>query len=179
MPTHIALLRGINVGGKNLLAMKDLARLLESLDLRKVRTYLQSGNVVFQSSTKSPATLSNKIAAAISESRGFKPHVLVFSAAQLENAITANPFPEAEADPKTLHLFFLASLPTDPDLESLAKLKAPDERFHLTDHVFYLHAPSGIARSKLAAQAEKRLGVPATARNWRTVMKLMDLAAAV
>ncbi len=90
----------------------------------------------------------------------------------------SNPFPEAEAEPKTLHLFFLASAPEAADIESLTEAKSPSERFHLTDHVFYLHAPDGIGRSKLAANAEKYLGVAITARNWRTVQKLREMAEA-
>ena len=105
-------------------------------------------------------------------------HVLILSADQLEDAIESNPFPEAEAEPKTLHLFFLAWAPAAPDIESLTEAKSPSERFHLTDHVFYLHAPDGIGRSKLAANAEKFLGVAATARNWRTVQKLREMAKA-
>ena len=175
MEIWIALLRGINVGGKHILPMKELVRLLESLKLRDVTTYIQSGNVVFRSAAKTPARLADKIAAAIEADYGFRPHVLVFGADRLQESIASNPFAEGEAEPKTLHLFFLGARPDAPDLESLTKLKATDERFHLADDVFYLYAPNGIARSKLAAQVEKSLGVPVTARNWRTTQKLMEL----
>jgi uncharacterized protein (DUF1697 family) len=74
---------------------------------------------------------------------------------------------------KSLHFFFLASTPAKPDLDALAKLKSSSEEFKLGKNVFYLHAPDGIGRSKLAAKVEKALGVPATARNWNTVSKLM------
>ena len=179
MPTWIALFRGINVGGSNVLPMKELVRVLESLGLKDVQTYIQSGNVVFQSSGKPPAKLNEKIAAAIQKRRGFRPHVLILSAARLNEIAASNPFPEAEANPKSLHVFFLDSTPgTGPgtDLKSLTKIKAPAERFRLIDDVFYLHAPDGIGRSRLAASVEKRLGVPTTARNWRTVQKLIEMA---
>ncbi len=178
MTTWIALFRGINVGGRNLLPMKELSRDLGALGLEDVRTYIQSGNVVFRSARSDSAALSAGIATRVEESHGFRPHVLLLTAGQLDAAIEANPFPEAEAEPKTLHLFFLAAPPATPDLEALERAKAPAERFQLTDPVFYLHAPGGIGRSKLAANAEKLLGVPATARNWRTVQKLRQMAQA-
>ena len=178
MSTWIVLLRGINVGGKNILPMNELVRLLQSLHLENIKTYIQSGNAIFRSSTEISPTLTANIATKIESRHGFKPHVLILSADQLENAIVSNPFPEAEAEPKTLHLFFLASAPAAPDIESLTEAKSPSERFHLRGQVFYLHAPEGVGRSKLAAKAEKYLGVAATARNWRTVQKLWAMAKA-
>ena len=102
--------------------------------------------------------------------------MLILSADQLANTIEANPFPEAESEPKTLHLFFLSSVPAAADIESISERKSHSERFHLANRVFYLHAPDGIGRSKLAASAEKLLGVTVTARNWRTVQKLREMA---
>ncbi len=84
--------------------------------------------------------------------------------------------PEAVIDPSSLHLEFLASPPKSPDLKKLASLRKESERFHLTQGVFYLHAPEGVGRSKLAASSEKLLGVPMTDRNWRTVCKVMEMA---
>jgi uncharacterized protein (DUF1697 family) len=176
METWILLLRGINVGGKSILPMAELVQDLESLGLRDVKTYIQSGNVVFRSSGEIPATLDADIAAKIEDRHGFRPHVLILSIDQWRDAMESNPFPEAEAEPRTVHLFFLAAAPVAPDLKSLANAKAPSERFHLADRVFYLHAPDGIGRSKLVAKTEKLLGVPATARNWRTIQKLWEMA---
>jgi uncharacterized protein (DUF1697 family) len=176
MKTYIALLRGINVGGKNILPMKELAALLEGLGLKAVATYLNSGNVVFQSDTTDADRLAGEIKAAIGQSFGFTPQLLIRSGQELKDAMAANPFPEGESQPKTLHLFFLASPPVGPDLAGLEAIKTATERFKLVGSVFYLHAPDGIGRSKLAARAEKLLGVPATARNWRTVDKVMALA---
>jgi uncharacterized protein (DUF1697 family) len=87
-----------------------------------------------------------------------------------------NPFPEAETDPASLHLGFLASTPKNPDLKKLDSLRKESERFYLIDNVFYLHVPEGVGRSKLAASIEKLLGVPMTDRNWRTVCKIKELA---
>ncbi|MCH9650063.1 MAG: DUF1697 domain-containing protein [Deltaproteobacteria bacterium] len=175
MNTYIALLRGINVGGKNLLPMKELVAIFEKLAARKVKTYIQSGNVVFQSEQEL-SQFSTRLAAGIKKSYGFEPQVLVLGLDAIENAMTANPYPEAEEDPKSLHLGFLASEPQNPDLEKLDSLRKESERFHLSEQVFYLHAPEGIGRSKLAARAEKLLGVPMTSRNWRTVCKIKEMA---
>jgi uncharacterized protein (DUF1697 family) len=94
----------------------------------------------------------------------------------MAQAIVANPFPEAEAEPKSLHLYFLTVPPENPDLKTLDRLKQDNERYSLNDKVFYLHAPDGVGRSKLATQVEKALGVAATARNWRSVCKIMAMA---
>jgi uncharacterized protein (DUF1697 family) len=94
----------------------------------------------------------------------------------IEKAIRKNPFPEATSGPKVLHVGFLASVPEKPDLKKLESLKTNSERFHLVDKVFYLHAPAGIGRSKLAANAERFLGVAMTNRNWRTVCTIREMA---
>jgi uncharacterized protein (DUF1697 family) len=176
MTTYIALFRGINVGGKNKLPMKDLVATLDGVGARDVATYIQSGNAVFQSEEQDALLLSETIEAAIKERHGFEPRVLLLTSEEMERAMGANPFPEAESEPKTLHLYFLAAPPENPDLDALEGIKGDRERFVLGDGVFYLHAPDGIGRSKLAASIEKLLGVPVTARNWRTVRKVMEMA---
>lgn len=176
MKTYIALFRGINVGGNNILPMKELAALLEKLGAHGVKTYIQSGNAVFRHQAERASQLSSRISAAIKESHSFEPRVLLLDLVEMEQAMASNPFPEAESDPKTLHLYFLASAPRNPDLEMLDSLQKDNEQFKLIDNVFYLHAPDGIGRSKLAERVEKALGVAATARNWRTVSKIMVLA---
>ena len=174
--TWIALLRGINVGGHHKLPMKELAAELEALGLSDVKTYIQSGNAVFRSPQTDASALSERIASAIREDHGFEPRVLVLSRSDFRAAVRANPFPAADAEPRTVHLSFLAKPAADPDLEALDALKAKSEDFVLTERVFYLYAPDGIGRSKLAAKVETSLGVPATARNWRTVIKILEIA---
>ena len=176
MNTYIALFRGINVGGKNSLPMKELVVLLENIGARKVRTYIQSGNAVFQSDGKHLSQLSKRLTAEIKKRYGFESHVLILGRDAIDRAMAANPFPEAEANPSSLHLGFLASTPKSPDLKKLDSLRKESERFYLSDHFFYLHAPEGIGRSKLAASTEKLLGVPMTDRNWRTVCKIREMA---
>jgi uncharacterized protein (DUF1697 family) len=174
--TWIALLRGINVGGNHMLPMKDLVALFERGGFEGVRTYIQSGNVVFRSPKGSATLLARRIGDLVLKSRGFQPKVIVLRAAELRKAAAENPFSQAEADPETLHLFFLAKVAPTPDLKSLSELKTDEEAFALKGKVFYLHAPHGVHASKVAARAERLLGVDATARNWRTVNKLLEMA---
>lgn len=174
MKTYILLLRGINVGGRNALPMKELIALLEDLGCRNVRTYIQSGNVVVQTS-KNASNLSKQVRAKVKEHHGFEPCVLILDMQDFERAIAANPFPEAKSDPTGLHFGFLDSMPSKPDLKKLEDLKMKSERFQLIDKVFYLHAPDGVGRSKLAANSERLLGSSMTDRNWRTVSKLRDI----
>ncbi len=175
-PVRIALLRGINVGGKNRLPMKDLVALLGDLGARNMRTYIQSGQAAFEGGERHPADLAAAIREGIFERHGFEPHVLVLERDDLERAIASNPFAEADEDPKSVHLGFLDSAPARPDLEGLEALRTGSERFHLEGTVFYLHAPEGVGRSKLAARAERLLGVPMTDRNWRTVRRIQAMA---
>jgi uncharacterized protein (DUF1697 family) len=179
MKTYIALFRGINVGGKSMLPMKELVILLEDLGARNVKTYIQSGNAIFKSDEKNVSQLSNKISIAVKQRCGFMPHVLLLELDEIEKIIAENPFPEAESDPSSLHLGFLANTPERIDLEKIKSIKKECEKFHLSEHVFYLYAPEGVGRSKLAASIEKILGVPMTDRNWRTVRKIREMAVEV
>jgi uncharacterized protein (DUF1697 family) len=108
---------------------------------------------------------------------GFRPEVLLLSPSQFRSAMENNPYPNAASEPKSLHFFFLDSVPTKPDLDGLGKLATETERFCLIDSVFYLHTPDGIGRSKLAAAVEKKLGVAATARNYNTIEALASMLA--
>lgn len=175
MQTYIALFRGINVGGNNILPMKELKVLLEKLDAEKVATYIQSGNVVLTHREKTTKTLSEKITAAVKKNFGFEPNVLLLKQKEIEQAIFSNPFTEGEKEPKTLHAFFLESKPKNPNFEKMDEIKINSEQYKLIGNIYYLHAPGGIGKSKLAANAEKLLGVPATARNWRTVIRILDM----
>ncbi|MEM6554560.1 MAG: DUF1697 domain-containing protein [Pseudomonadota bacterium] len=175
MKTWIALLRGINVGGRTLLPMKDLRHLLDRAGFTQVKTYIQSGNCVFQSDQADPGELQRIISEAIETQFGFRPSVLLLDAAALQQAMAENPYPEAADDPKSVHLYFLSAPAIRPDLAGLKALQTATERFTLTERVLYLHAPEGIGRSKLAARVEQKLGVPTTARNFRTAVKISEL----
>jgi uncharacterized protein (DUF1697 family) len=178
MHTHIALLRGINVGGKHRLAMKDLVALLEALNLANVRTYIQSGNVVFDTPRKPAKALAGRISAAIEEAHGFRPRIMLLPAARLHDILDANPFTDATGDPKSLHVYLLEGAPMKPDLDAMEAIRTATERYHLEGDVLYLHVPDGMGRSKLAAKIEACLGVHATARNWRTMCTLREMVQA-
>jgi uncharacterized protein (DUF1697 family) len=174
MERFVALLRGINVGGHNILPMQAFRELLDGLGCHDVATYIQSGNAVFRfggSATK----LSNAIGTEIEIRFGFRPSVLVVTAADFQAIVAANPYRDEIADAKNLHVSFLEKPATTADLDRMADLAANDETFELTELAFYLYAPGGIGRSKLVANIEKCLGVNATARNWRTVSRLQAM----
>ena len=174
--TWIALLRGINVVGRRKLLMKDLAAMFERAGFESVRTYIQSGNVVFESRRGSARTLAAEIGELILKRSGFRPHVIVLSVAELARAVRGNPYPQADADHKSLHLFFLSARPARPDLDSLARLKVGREAFELKGAVFYLYTPHGFPQCALHDKVERFLGVEATARNWRTVNQLLSMS---
>lgn len=176
MNSFVALFRGINVGGRNRLPMKGLVAVMDSLGAENVKTYIQSGNAVFQSMGTNRRAFAEKLTSGIQKEYGFSPHVLVLELDAIVNAMANNPFPEAEVEPKNLHLGFLSSVPQCPDLEKFESLKKRSERFRLIGSIFYLHAPEGVGRSRLAAASERLLGVPMTDRNWKTVCKIREMA---
>jgi uncharacterized protein (DUF1697 family) len=178
MKHYILLLRGINVGGKNALPMKELVSILEGMGAVEVRTYIQSGNVVLQAGKEAAGRIASDLGNQIRRSHGFQPTALLLSRQDVRRAIERNPFPDAESDASRLQVGFLADAPASPDLERLGDFRLESERFHLDGKVFYLHAPEGVGTSKLAANSERLLGVPMTARNWRTICRLMEMAGA-
>jgi uncharacterized protein (DUF1697 family) len=175
-PTYIALFRGINIVGNRRLPMKDLKALMENQGCLEVETYIQSGNVVFRSGMSDRLRMARLLGSAVLKSHGFEPSVCVLTSRELARAASANPFPAAAEKPTTLHLFFLADRPKKPNLAALEALRSATERFVLDGKVFYLYTPDGFGISRLAERAEKLLGVVATARNWRTVTRLLEIA---
>lgn len=119
MKKWIALLRGINVGGNNILPMENLRSVLEALEFQNVKTCIQSGNCVFESTRTDPSTISTIISTTIEGQFGLQPRVITFSHAGLESAIRNNPYPEAKDNPKSVHLYFLSEAVVDADLDAL------------------------------------------------------------
>lgn len=175
--THIALLRGINVGGRNKLPMKDLAAIFTDLGCTDVRTYIQSGNVVYVAEPELAAVISERVAAAIHDRLELTVPVVTRTAAELEAVARANPFVAEGADPKTLAVAFLAHTPDAGRVAALDPERSPPDRFAVHGREIYLHLPNGAARSKLTnAYLDSRLATISTARNWRTVNKLVEIA---
>jgi uncharacterized protein (DUF1697 family) len=175
MPLYIALFRGINVGGRNSLPMNELAQILSDCGSDEIRTTIQSGNAVFENADMDASRLAEKISFEVGKRRGFTPQILVLTRTEFGQAIAENPFPEHTSDPGALHLGFLAATPVNVKTDKLMSLKAMSEKFLLTSRVFFLYAPDGVGRSRLAAGVEKVLGVTMTDRNWKTVSKISEL----
>lgn len=170
--------------------MAELAACMEEAGCRSVSTYIQSGNAVFLADPThqrqahdheaSPWRLmAEAIEDRIERRAGFRPPVLVLSIDEVAAAMRGNPYSDRVQDPRNLHLGFLWEHPRNPRLEKMDELTAPDEGYSIIDRVFYLHAPSGFGRSKLAAAYERLLGVPVTDRNWRTMCRVHDMALAL
>jgi uncharacterized protein (DUF1697 family) len=175
MSRFVALFRGINVGGKNILPMQALREILTACGCEDIQTYIQSGNAVFSSSVAADG-LSASIKHAIEERFGFAPQVLLLDRDRFVAIAAANPFADAELNPKCLHIWFLTETPTAANLDALNSLKVESEQLLLKDDAFYLYAPDGLGRSRLAQNVDRHLGVTTTARNWRTVSRVMEMA---
>jgi uncharacterized protein (DUF1697 family) len=173
MNTYILLLRGINVGGNGLLPMKELVAILDGIGYKNIQTYIQSGNVVLQHKAKLGKKDADAISKLILKKKGFTPKVLLLEKKELLSAIKSNPF--ETSDGKALHFYFLESESAKHNINLIESAKAKTESYKLTKQVFYLHAPDGVGKSKLAVTVEKALGVPVTARNWNTVAKLVEM----
>jgi uncharacterized protein (DUF1697 family) len=167
---YVALVRGINVGGRNALPMARLGELCESVGCTDVSTYIQSGNVLL-SSDRSRDGLRAALEEALASELPTAPTVVVRTAAELQQVLAGNPFPQA--DPKSVHVAFAAEEVSPAGVETDEFL--PDE-LAVRGVDIYLHLPNGLGRSKLAATLERRVPCPVTVRNWRTVSKLTELA---
>ncbi|GHC32954.1 DUF1697 domain-containing protein [Streptomyces cinnamoneus] len=177
MTTYVALLRGINVGGKKRVPMQALRGMLTDMGGEAVRTHLNSGNAVFTHPEADEATLAATLEGAIERELGFSVTCLVREAGEMRRVVDANPFAGRAVDPSRFLVIFLAG-PADPaTVADLAPAAYAPEEFALGEREVYLHCAEGIRDSKLAkVLTERRLGTAATARNWNTVTKLADMA---
>lgn len=170
----IGLIRGVNVGGNKMLKMDALRELCGTIGLRDAKTYLQSGNVVFRSSTK-PHLLVRKIEDGIRKVTGFEAKVILRTPDELRNAIAANPF-AGEREGNRLLVAFLDGTLGEEAKSALLKLKTENEELHFADRELYIYFHAGMADSKLAnSLTPKKLGANVTARNWNTVNALLKM----
>ncbi|WP_342438231.1 DUF1697 domain-containing protein [Paenibacillus sp. FSL L8-0436] len=181
MTTYIALLRGINVGGNKIIKMQDLKSMFQALHFEHVRTYIQSGNVVFESTEGSGHQLAAVIGEQIRETFGFDVSVIIRSLEELEAAIAGNPFQLTEANEfKRLYVSFLADEPTAEALEKLRPYEDGADKVRVTGKEMYTLYEVSVSQSPLfKVQLDKLLGTPITARNWNTVNKLAALGRSV
>ena len=181
MPRYVALLRGINVGGRNAVAMADLRRVAASLGHTEVATYIQSGNVVFTSPDANVIGLADALEREVARSLAVQPAVVVLSRASLAQVITDNPFPQ-ETNPKCLHAVFRRDEMTPEAIAAIAaaqqaaRAKGSRDEAIVVGRTLFLRTPGGLGRSELAVQLARSSGQAAgTARNWATVSRLMAM----
>jgi uncharacterized protein (DUF1697 family) len=186
VPTHVALLRGINLGGRNKVAMADLREVVTSLGHTDVATYIQSGNVLFSTVETDTTALAATLERAIAEKLAVRPRVVVLSREELAQVVRDTPYPD-EPNPKNVHAVFLGAEPGPDELESLAAAqrkaaaKGSRDTAQVVGRTLFLHTPDGFGRSELAALlaggkgGAKAIGANGTARNWATVTKLLTL----
>jgi uncharacterized protein (DUF1697 family) len=172
---NVALLRGINVGGKNKLPMKELAAMFTDVGCAAVQTYIQSGNVVFEAKRALARRVPALITEAIAERFGYGVPVVTRAEGEYQRVLDANPFLREGVDPKALHVAFLADRPTS-QVASLDPNRSPPDKLEVIGREIYLFCPNGIARTKLTNDYfDLKLGTTSTMRNWRTVLKLGKL----
>jgi uncharacterized protein (DUF1697 family) len=175
MDRFIALYRGINVGGRNVVRMELLRAMHEQLGHRDVASFIQSGNIVF-AARGALERIAEQIAKRFAGDFGFEARVLVLPRSRWEEIAQANPYAEIAArQPKTVHIGICTAAPCVADLQALHARVGGREAFVVRDDVVYLHAPDGFGTSKFAAGMEKACGVPLTVRNWRTVEALWKM----
>lgn len=181
MPTYIAMLRGINVGGHNRIKMDQLRESLADLGLKRVATYIQSGNMVFDSAKLAPATLATKIEQKLLKDCGISSLAVTRSAKEMAAIVKANPFlRDSSLDPSKLHLYFLAEPPAPAVAKELRSLASKPDLAHLAEREIYLYLPNGVSGSTVwNSPIERRLLKRATMRNWKTVTTLHEMAQAL
>jgi uncharacterized protein (DUF1697 family) len=178
MTVIISMLRAVNVGGHNKIKMDALRALYDSLKLRDAQTYVQSGNVIFRSDERDTPRLAKRIQDAIERKFGFRPDVILRTAAEMREVIARNPFAKRrEIEPGKLLVSFLASDPGEEAREKVRQMKCDPEELRIDGRELYIYFPNGQGRSKLSLGAlEKTLKTPATGRNWNSVTKMLEMA---
>jgi uncharacterized protein (DUF1697 family) len=177
--THrwVALLRAINVGGRTIIKMADVRKLFESLGLTDVATYIQTGNVLFSTREADPQRLARQLEKKLAPAIGSQARVFVLSPADLKAAAAHNPFdPERRDQEQRCHLLFLSAEPETARREKLMALQGKEYRFHLHDKVLYYAYDNQYAGNRRSIDFERVLGVAGTARTWKVVAKLIELA---
>jgi uncharacterized protein (DUF1697 family) len=175
MPSFVTLLRGVNVGGSKKLKMSELRELYSSLGLEDVRTYIQSGNVVFSTSQRNTSGLVKRVEKELKEHLGSEVVVFIRTPDELGKIVVRNPF--VERDRIWLHVTLLHETPKDVPMEKLNAVRSNGEEFSVSGREIFLFLPNGMGRTKLSNSFfEKMLRVPATTRNWNTVTTLLEMS---
>jgi uncharacterized protein (DUF1697 family) len=174
MTIYIALLRGINVGGNNIIKMQDLRTLLQERGLENVNTYIQSGNIVFRSE-KSAEQVQILIEQEIKNKYGYSIHVIVRTASEWDESMKNCPYPtETLGDGESVHLTLLGKEISKEEIEQLLQFQSDSEECLINDKEVYLYLRKSILDSKISNQLQK-LGIPVTSRNWKTIKKIESM----
>ena len=174
--TYVALVRAINVAGKKML-MSDLREIIADAGFDDAQTYIQSGNAVFTGARQSSDSVAKQLEAAMKKFTGVDTRAVVRSASELKAAITANPYVPRDDEDKMVHATFLASKPAAAAVKALDPKQFAPDMWTIKGRDIFVHAPGGYGVTKITNNYfEKKLGVVATTRNWRTVKKLSELA---
>lgn len=181
MKTYIALLRGINVSGQKIIKMEILRKVLMELDLENISTYIQSGNLLFESKIADSRRLENMIATKIKAHFGFDIPTVVLTLEELRAVVKKNPYvKENLANPTQPYVAFLSGVPALSDIEILGRIDFQNDRFHVIGKTIYLHYANSAGKTKLSnGMIENKLKIKSTSRNWKTVLKLIELSEAM
>ena len=172
---YVALLRGVNVGGKNKLPMADLRDIFTATGCAAVQTYIQSGNVVFEAAQDLAERVPEIVTRAIRQRFGYETAVVVRSSEELRQVVASNPF-DTSGDPRFLHVAFLEDTPGAEVVSRLDPQRSPPDTFAVRGRNVHLHYPNGVARSKLTNEyLAAQLQTASTMRNWRTVLSLLEM----
>ena len=173
--THLALLRGINVGGKNMLPMKDLAAFFQEAGGKDVRTYIQSGNVLFNATERNASRIPELVTVRVGKRFGFEPPIVVRSAAEVAAVVEANPYPKA-VETDGLYVRFLADDPGAAMVKALDPKRSHPDVYSVIGREIYMNLLTGAAKTKLTnAYFDSKLATISTSRNWRTTTKLLAM----
>ncbi len=176
MLRYVALLRGINVGGKNMLPMQDIVAIFRHAGCADVTTFIQSGNVLFSAGRDAENSLPNQVSQHIEDSFGYRIPVVLRNLNEMRKAVASNPFLAPGADPKSLYVYFLRDQPTAEAASLLDPERSVPDTFAVRGREIYLNLPNGMARTKLTnAWFDSKLKTVSTARNWNTTQKLLEL----
>ena len=177
MPTYVALLRGINIGAKKRIRMEVLRRLIEGLGHTEVKTYVNSGNVVFSSDSGDDMSIAAEIEEALKTHHDLDVPIVVRSGKEMARIVANNPFPEHASEHKTLHVSFLSETPPAGLVRALADVEKGEDEYRVVGKDIYLHYPNGLAKAVFMINGfDKALKVTSTSRNWRTVVTLSEMA---
>lgn len=176
MTKYIALLRGINVGGKRIIKMDSLRSLFVTIGFSNIKTYIQSGNIIFDYKDSNKEVLQNTISKAISKTFEIEVPVIILKIEELEAIIHHNPFKNIE-DKNQLHFVFLSNNILIPMINSIEKTKYLPDEFEITDNAIYLKCQNGYGQTKLTnSYFDKKFDVVTTTRNWKTTIELLNLS---